>query len=70
MRIAITVGREHGSKAYKMLSGPDVPIQEQQAAIKKMRGSKGSKFAEIQLFETPRIYKFEAEKTAAETKVK
>lgn len=69
MRIAITVGREHGSKTYKLISGPEVSIQEQQAAIKKQRASKSGKFAEIQLFEAPRIYKFEAEK-AVESKVK
>lgn len=66
MRIAITVGREHGSKTFKLISGPEVPIQEQQASIKKQRASKTGKFAEVQLFESPRIYKFEAEKTAGE----
>lgn len=62
MRTATTLGREHGSKTFKLLAGPEVPLQEQQAAIKKLRQSGSSKFAEVHYFETPRIHKFESEK--------
>lgn len=50
MRLAITIGRLKGSKKFTVITGPDVPAQEQAADFKTLQGVKKSEYAEIQLW--------------------
>lgn len=59
MRYAKTEVRKHGQKKFETLFSSDVPLPEQYAAVRKLRGSTVHKdYAEVRYFENPRITTF------------
>ncbi len=68
MRDAITEVREHGAKKFKTLFNSDVSLNDQQAAIKKIRATNvHEKYAEVRYYESPRKFTF---KSPAEEKAR